>query len=72
MTFTYWKLLVAATQIIATIAVFLQRKSLIQSGEQIQLAKTLAKIARAADIADEIRHDVLRMTDDEINDILSK
>jgi hypothetical protein len=64
---SYWTLLTGVVQILAIIAAWLKKQQIVDETNKARLSEALARIAVAVDIADEVRHDVMRMTDEELD-----
>jgi hypothetical protein len=68
---TYFKVALTLLQITKSIITWLERQSAINEGERRILAQELAAVAAAAQISAEVRADVEKMTDAQVDDALA-
>jgi hypothetical protein len=66
----YFKFALLLLQIVKVFADKFVRDEAIKEGERRQFSRELAALARAAQVSKEVRDEVDRMTDDEIDDAL--
>lgn len=50
-----------------TIAKFIQEKQLLDAGEQIAVAKSMAELSRRLDVVEQVRTEIEAMSDDELD-----
>jgi hypothetical protein len=68
---TYFKVALTLLQITRSIIAWLERQSAIKEGERRILAEELAAVAAAARISAEVRANVEKMTDAQVDDALA-
>lgn len=62
-----WTLLTASIQLIAIIAAFLQRSRIVDETNKARLSEALARVAVAVDAADEVRHAMMALSDEDLD-----
>jgi hypothetical protein len=68
---TWIKVVLILLQLARSILSWLERERAIKEGERREVAKQLAAIAASAQIANETRDEIARMTDAQVDDALS-
>lgn len=62
-----WTLLTASIQLIAIIAAFLQRSRIVDETNKARLSEALARVAVAVGAADEVRHAMMALSDEDLD-----
>jgi hypothetical protein len=68
---TYIKIVLLLLQLARSILSWLEREKAIKEGERREVARQLAAVAAAAQIAAETRDEISRLTDAQVDDALS-
>lgn len=65
------KIVLLLLQLTRSILAWLEREKAIAEGERREISKQLAAIAASAQIANEVREEIARMTDAQVDDALN-